>query len=99
MLPTLAEDASHGGYLAGGISASYTDLGANGQPALTTQDQNIVQLRRQEVEFAAGVVAAAVHARRRSGSDAGLDSHVDRLGREHVLGDHHGRADRARTVS
>ena len=52
VLPTDALDASHGGYIAGGINASYTDLGANGQPALTTQDQNIVQVRRQEVEFA-----------------------------------------------
>ena len=50
--------------------------------------------------LAAGVLwAAAVHARRRSGGGAGLDRHVDRLGREHVLGDHHGRADRARMVS
>jgi len=51
VLRTLAEDASHGGYIAGGISASYTDTGANGQPALTTTAQNVVQLRRQEVEF------------------------------------------------
>ena len=52
VLPTDAADASHGGYVAGGVNASYTDLGANGQPALTTQDQNIVQVRRQDVEFA-----------------------------------------------
>ena len=35
-LQTRAEDASHGGQLAGGISVTYTDKGANGQPALTT---------------------------------------------------------------
>ncbi|HEU0214981.1 MAG TPA: PKD domain-containing protein, partial [Jiangellaceae bacterium] len=51
VLHTVAEDASHGGYIAGGISASYTDTGASGQPALTTTAQNVVQLRRQEVEF------------------------------------------------
>jgi cytochrome c len=44
--------ATHGGYIAGGISVSYTDDGANGQPALTTTTQHIVQTRRQEVEFA-----------------------------------------------
>jgi PKD repeat protein len=52
VLQTFAEDASHGGYIAGGISATYTDLGANGQPALSTTDQNIVQVRRQQVEYA-----------------------------------------------
>ena len=52
VLPTVADDASHGGYIAGGISASYTDLGANGQPALTTTKQHVVQVRRQQVEFA-----------------------------------------------
>jgi PKD repeat protein len=52
VLHTDAGDVSHGGYLAGGISASYTDTGANGQPALTSIDQNLLQLRRQEVEFA-----------------------------------------------
>jgi len=51
VLHTLAEDASHGGYLAGGISATYTDNGASGQPALTTVEQHVVQLKRQEVEF------------------------------------------------
>jgi PKD repeat protein/type 1 glutamine amidotransferase len=51
VLHTLAEDADHGGALAGGISASYTDRGANGQPALTTVKQHVVQLRRQQVEF------------------------------------------------
>jgi cytochrome c len=51
VMTTLAEDANHGGSIAGAISASYTDLGANGQPALTSQDQNIVNMRRQQVEF------------------------------------------------
>jgi PKD repeat protein len=51
VLHTDAEDASHGGGLAGGISVTYTDDGANGQPALTTVEQHIVQLRRQQVEF------------------------------------------------
>ena len=51
-LQTLAEDASHGGYIAGGISATYTDKGANGQPALSATDQHVVQLRRQQVEYA-----------------------------------------------
>ncbi len=51
VLHTDAADASHGGALAGGISVTYTDLGANGQPALTTVEQHIVQLRRQQVEF------------------------------------------------
>ncbi|WP_433312884.1 ThuA domain-containing protein [Micromonospora chersina] len=52
VLPTDADDASHGGYIYGVVSASYTDKGANGQPALTTVDQQIVQAKRQEVEFA-----------------------------------------------
>ena len=43
-LQTLAEDASHGGYIAGGISATYTDKGANGQPALSATDQHVVQI-------------------------------------------------------
>jgi PKD repeat protein len=52
-LPTPADGADHaGGYLYGGISASYTDLGANGQPALTTIDQSVIQTRRQQAEFA-----------------------------------------------
>ncbi|MGC3861126.1 ThuA domain-containing protein [Micromonospora chersina] len=52
VLPTDADDASHGGYIYGVVSASYTDKGANGQPALTTVDQQIIQAKRQEVEFA-----------------------------------------------
>ena len=50
-LQTLAEDASHGGYIAGGISATYTDSGANGQPALSATDQHVVQVRKQQVEY------------------------------------------------
>ena len=53
VLPTLAEDASHGGNVWGVVSASYTDLGgAGGVPALTTVAQNDVRQKRQEVEFA-----------------------------------------------
>jgi PKD repeat protein len=48
VLHTDAADASHGGYLAGGISASYTDTGPN---PLTTVSQNVIQVKRQEVEF------------------------------------------------
>ena len=51
-LQTLAEDASHGGYIAGGISVSYTDKGGGGQAALTTTQQHVVQQRRQQPEFA-----------------------------------------------
>jgi cytochrome c len=54
-LPTPADGGDHaGGYLYGGISASYTDLGANGQPPLTTIDQAVIQTRRQQAEFAQG---------------------------------------------
>ncbi|GAA4467243.1 ThuA domain-containing protein [Phytohabitans houttuyneae] len=53
VLPTLADDASHGGYIFGAISARYTDNGANGQPALTTVDQQVIQDKLQQVEFAA----------------------------------------------
>ena len=52
VLPTSADDAAHGGYIAGGINASYTDLGgAGGTPPLTTDAQHVVQLRRQHVEY------------------------------------------------
>jgi glucose/arabinose dehydrogenase/PKD repeat protein/type 1 glutamine amidotransferase len=52
-LPTPAEGGDHaGGYLYGGISASYTDLGAGGQPALTTIDQAVIQVPRQQAENA-----------------------------------------------
>jgi cytochrome c len=53
VLPTLAEDVSHGGDVWGVISASYTDLGgAGGVPALTTVEQVDIRQKRQEVEFA-----------------------------------------------
>jgi PKD repeat protein/type 1 glutamine amidotransferase len=52
VLPTSADSAVHGGSLAGAISATYTDQGANGQPALTASDSAIVQIKRQQVEFA-----------------------------------------------
>ncbi|RKR91143.1 PKD domain-containing protein [Micromonospora pisi] len=62
-LPTPADGADHaGGYLYGGISATYTDLGAGGQPALTTVGQAIIQVRRQQAEHAQvqqGVTIAA----------------------------------------
>jgi cytochrome c len=53
VIETDPADATHAsGYLYGGITASYTDLGANGQPALTTIDQRIIQQRRQQLEYA-----------------------------------------------
>ena len=52
VLPTSADDAAHGGYIAGGINASYTDVGgAGGTPPLTTNSQHVVQLARQHVEY------------------------------------------------
>ncbi|HEU5471469.1 MAG TPA: ThuA domain-containing protein [Actinophytocola sp.] len=52
-LPTPPDGADHaGGYLYGGISASYTDLGAGGQPPLTTISQAVIQLPRQQAEHA-----------------------------------------------
>jgi PKD repeat protein len=52
-LESPADGADHaGGYLYGGISASYTDLGGGGQPALTTVGQAVIQTRRQQAEFA-----------------------------------------------
>ena len=52
VLPTLADDVSHGGNVFGVISASYTDLGGpGGVPALTTVEQTNVRQKRQEVEF------------------------------------------------
>ncbi|GAA1037210.1 ThuA domain-containing protein [Virgisporangium ochraceum] len=69
-----ADGADHaGGYLYGGISASYTDLGANGQPALTTVDQAVLQTRQQQAEFArvlTGVTTATT-------SDTGGGLHVN----------------------
>jgi type 1 glutamine amidotransferase len=65
-LPTSPDNASHGGYLAGGISVSYTDTGgAGGTPPLTTDAQHVVQLRRQHVEYvqaAAGIQFSGVAA-------------------------------------
>ncbi|RIV38051.1 ThuA domain-containing protein [Micromonospora radicis] len=52
VLPTDPDDAGHGGYIYGVISASYTDNGANGQPALTTIGQQVIQDKLQQVEFA-----------------------------------------------
>jgi cytochrome c len=53
VVPTPADGADHaGGYLYGGISASYTDLGGGGQPALTTIGQTVVQTPRQQAENA-----------------------------------------------
>jgi cytochrome c len=54
VLQTDPADATHAnGYLYGGLTASYTDLGANGQPPLTTIDQHVVQQKRQQLEYAA----------------------------------------------
>jgi cytochrome c len=50
-LPTAADLAFHGGYLAAGISVTYTDQGGGGQPPLSTTEQHVVQTRRQQVEF------------------------------------------------
>ncbi len=50
-LQTSAEDASHGGGLAGGIVATYTDTGGGGQAVLTGRAETVVQLKRQELEF------------------------------------------------
>jgi PKD repeat protein/glucose/arabinose dehydrogenase len=53
VLQTDPADASHAsGYLYGGLTASYTDLGANGQPPLTTIDQHVLQQKRQQPDYA-----------------------------------------------
>jgi hypothetical protein len=53
VLPTIADDVSHGGNVWGVVSASYTDLGgAGGIPPLTTVDQQNVRQKLQQVEFA-----------------------------------------------
>jgi cytochrome c len=53
VLQTDPADATHAnGYLYGGLTASYTDLGANGQPPLTTIDQKVLQQKRQQLEYA-----------------------------------------------
>ncbi|MER7168656.1 ThuA domain-containing protein [Micromonospora sp. NPDC000207] len=52
-IPTPADGADHAGsYLYGGLSASYTDLGGGGQGPLTGTGQTIIQLYRQQAEFA-----------------------------------------------
>jgi PKD repeat protein/glucose/arabinose dehydrogenase len=52
VLQTDPADATHAnGYIYGGLTASYTDLGANGQPPLTTIDQNVIQQKRQQLEY------------------------------------------------
>ncbi len=51
-LTTVADDASHGGYIAGGISVSYTDKPVGSVPALSTTEQVIIQTKRQQVEYA-----------------------------------------------
>jgi cytochrome c len=53
VIQTDPADASHAsGYLYGGLTASYTDLGANGQPPLTTIDQRTIQQKRQQPDYA-----------------------------------------------
>ncbi|WP_433527959.1 ThuA domain-containing protein [Micromonospora sp. CA-263727] len=57
---TRAEEADHaGGYLFLGLSATYTDLGANGQPALSDTNQITMQTWRQEAENAQEVGGVA----------------------------------------
>ena len=52
ILPTNAEDVSHGGSVFGVVSASYEDGGgAGGVPSLTTVDQHLIRQKHQEVEF------------------------------------------------
>jgi cytochrome c len=52
-LPTPADGGDHaGGYLWGGISAEYTDLGGGGQPPLKTIGQTVIQTPRQQAEHA-----------------------------------------------
>ncbi len=67
VLGTDAGDASHGGYLAGGISASFTDNAQGAIPALETTVQHVVQLRRHELEDAqdsSGLSSAAAEGTR-----------------------------------
>jgi hypothetical protein len=51
VLATDASDVAHGGNVFGVISASYTDHGASGQPALTSVGQTTIRQKHQEVEF------------------------------------------------
>ena len=54
VLPTDADDVSHGGNVFGVISAVYEDNGGvGGVPALTTQTQHQIRQKKQEVEVAA----------------------------------------------
>ncbi|HEX5598343.1 MAG TPA: ThuA domain-containing protein [Micromonosporaceae bacterium] len=78
VLTTHADDASHGGYIFGVISATYTDKGANGVPPLTTISQQIIQDKLQQVEFAreqsgttVGATADIGGGQQRSSLDAG----------------------------
>jgi PKD repeat protein/type 1 glutamine amidotransferase len=50
-LETNPESAFHGGYVAAGVSVTYTDGGGGGQPALSATAQHVVQMRRQQPEF------------------------------------------------
>ncbi len=60
VLVTPDDGADHaGGYLFLGVSATYTDLGANGQPALSDTHQVTVQTWRQEAENAQEVKGVA----------------------------------------
>ncbi len=52
VLHTLAGDVTHGGHLFGVVSATYTDHGGTGVPALSTTGQTSIRLKQQEVEFA-----------------------------------------------
>ena len=71
VLPTDADDVSHGGNVFGVISASYTDSGgAGGVPPLTTVAQNQIRQKRQEVENVLNQ-SRHEHGRRRPTSAAG----------------------------
>ena len=74
VLGTDAGDASHGGYLAGGISASFTDNAQGSVPALETTTQHVLQLRRHELEDAqesSGLSTAAAEGTRAVASRRG----------------------------
>ena len=76
VLETRADDASHGGQLAGGISVSYTDKGATGVPGLTTVTQTVIQLKQHELELAterSGVTAGSTAAGPAYSFAAGFD--------------------------
>ncbi|MDA0182479.1 ThuA domain-containing protein [Solirubrobacter phytolaccae] len=76
-LDTLAEDAGHGGYIAGGIVANYTDNGANGQPALSGRAESVVQTRRQDLELSldvSGTTTVATPANEDNGQGASISA-------------------------